>query len=160
MDAVIFWTEQSRQVNYSVCIPNVALLVSKPSRGLQLFFSPSNLVMLVILHRTNTGHRAVSLNNESNAQNKFTFTCGSCHAFNVVHQPSSFCALCFAIFASWTCDICLANIFLKLLTNTFCLLPSFFTSTVSVPHAHLVATFFTWNISKHLRHFVLWKVYC
>ena len=40
-----------------------------------------------------------SLYNECNAQNKFTFKCWSCHAFNVVHQLSSFCALCFAIFA-------------------------------------------------------------
>ena len=40
-----------------------------------------------------------SLYNESNAQNKFTFKCWSCHAFNVVHQLSSFFALCFAIFA-------------------------------------------------------------
>ena len=55
--------------------------------------------MLITVYQTNTGHRAVSLYNESNAQNKFTFKCWSCHAFNVVHQLSSFCALCFAIFA-------------------------------------------------------------
>jgi len=51
------------------------------------------------MHQTNTGHRASSLCNESNAQNKFRFKCWSCHAFNVVHQLPSFCALCFAIFA-------------------------------------------------------------
>jgi len=55
--------------------------------------------MLITVYQTNTGHRAVSLCNESNAQNKFTFKCWSCHAFNVVHQHSSFCTLCFAIFA-------------------------------------------------------------
>ena len=40
-----------------------------------------------------------NLYNESNAQKKFTFKCWSCHASNVVHQLSSFCALFFAIFA-------------------------------------------------------------
>ena len=46
--------------------------------------------MLITVYRTNTGHRAVGLYNEFNAQNKFTFKCWSCHAFNVVHQVSSF----------------------------------------------------------------------
>ena len=55
--------------------------------------------MLIIVYQTNTGHPAVSLYNEFNAQNKFTFKCWSCPAFNVVHQLSCFCALCFAIFA-------------------------------------------------------------
>ena len=55
--------------------------------------------MLITVYQTNTGHRAVSLYNESNAQNKFTFKCWSYHAFNVVQQLPSFCALCFAIFA-------------------------------------------------------------
>jgi len=55
--------------------------------------------MLITVYQTNTEHRAVSLYNESNAQNKFTFKCCSCHAFNIVHQLYSFCALCFAIFA-------------------------------------------------------------
>ena len=55
--------------------------------------------MWITVYQTNTGHRAVGFYNESNAQNKFTFKCWSCHAFNVVHQLSSFCALCFAIFA-------------------------------------------------------------
>jgi len=49
--------------------------------------------MSVIVYQTNTGHRASSLYNESNAQNKFTFECWSCHAFNVVQQLSSFCEL-------------------------------------------------------------------
>ena len=53
--------------------------------------------MLIAVYQTNTGHRAVTLYNESNAQNQFTFKCWSCHAFNIVHQLSSFCALCFAI---------------------------------------------------------------
>jgi len=49
----------------------------------------------------------------------------------------------------WSCtfDICLANIFLKSLTNTFCLFPCFFTSTVSVPHGPLSGHFL------HLKHF-------
>jgi len=55
--------------------------------------------MLIIVYQTNTGHRAVSFYNESNAQNKLAFKCWTCHAFNVVHQLSSFFALCFAIFA-------------------------------------------------------------
>ena len=55
--------------------------------------------MLITVHKTNTGHWTVGLYNESNAQNKFAFKCCSCHAFNVVHQLSSFCAPCFAIFA-------------------------------------------------------------
>ena len=55
--------------------------------------------MLITVYQTNTGHRAVGLYNESNAQNKFTFKCWSCHAFNIEHQLSSFWALCFAIFA-------------------------------------------------------------
>jgi len=75
------------------------LLVSKPTKWLRLFFVPKHLVMLITVYQTNTGHRAVSLYNESNAQNKLTFKCRSCHAFNVVHQLSSFAALCFAIFA-------------------------------------------------------------
>jgi len=65
----------------------------------EVIFVPKHLVMLNIVYQTNTGHRASSLYNESNAQNKFTFKCWSCHAFNGVHQLSSFCALCFAIFA-------------------------------------------------------------
>jgi len=77
----------------------VALLVSKPTKWLRLFFVPKHLVMLIIVYQANTWHRAASLYNESNAQNKFTFKCWSCHAFNVVHQLSSFWALCFAIFA-------------------------------------------------------------
>jgi len=64
-----------------------------------IIFEPKHLVMSIIVYQTNTEHRASSLYNESNAQNKFTFKCWSCHAFNVVHQLSSFCALCFAIFA-------------------------------------------------------------
>jgi len=49
----------------------------------------------------------------------------------------------------WSCtsDICLANIFLKSLTNIFCLLPFFFISTVSVPHGPLSGHFL------HLKHF-------
>ena len=162
MDAVIFLTEQSRHVNYSVCIPNVALLASKPGRRLQLFFEPNNLVMLVILHRTNTGHRAVSLNNESNAQNKFTFKCWSCHVFDVVHQLPSFCALCFAIFAD---EVGLVTFVLQTLSWNHspiyfvCSPLSSFQPFLSRT-GHLLAIFFTWNISKHLRHFVLWKVYC
>ena len=87
--------------------------------------------MLIIAYQTNTGHRAVSFYNESNAQNKFTFKCRSCHAFK------------------WSCtfEICLLNIFLKSLTNTFCLLPSFFASTVSIAHRPLSGHFL------HLKHF-------
>ena len=65
-------------------------------KWMRLFFVPKHLAMLL---KTNTGHWASSLYNASNAQNKFTFKFWSCHAFNVVHQLSSFWALCFAIFA-------------------------------------------------------------
>ena len=136
-----------------LCIPRVALLVRKPTKWLSLFFVPKHLVMLIVVYQTNTGHRASSLYNESNAQNKFTFKCWSCHAFNVVHQLSSFfrtllcnfrCTPAFEFFAHFALQFspmklyfwCLANIFLKSLTNIFCLLPSFF----------------TWNILKHLRY--------
>jgi len=40
-----------------------------------VIFAPNNLVMLITVYQTNTGHRAVGLYNESNAQNKFTFKC-------------------------------------------------------------------------------------
>jgi len=46
--------------------------------------------MLITVYQTNTGHRAVSFYHESNAQNKFTFKCWSCHASNIVQQLSSF----------------------------------------------------------------------
>jgi len=49
----------------------VALLVSKPTNWLRLFFVPKHLVMLITVYQTNTGHRAVSLYNESNAQTNF-----------------------------------------------------------------------------------------
>jgi len=78
--------------------------------------------MLMIVYQTNTGHRAVSLYNESNAQKKFTIKCWTCHAFNFVHQLSSFCALCFAIFADEGVLLIffLQTFFLKSLTNVFC----------------------------------------
>jgi len=41
----------------------------------EVLFVPKHLVMLIIVYQTNTGHRALSLYNESNAQNKFTFKC-------------------------------------------------------------------------------------
>jgi len=52
---------------------------------MRLFFVPKHLVVLITVYQTNTGHRAVSLCNESNAQNQFTFKWWRCHAFNVVH---------------------------------------------------------------------------
>ena len=61
-----------------LCIPRVALLVRKPTKWLSLFFVPKHLVMLIVVYQTNTGHRASSLYNESNAQNKFTFKCWTC----------------------------------------------------------------------------------
>ena len=67
MVAVIFCTDQSRHVNYSVSNRHW----TSNSRPLQWI----------------------------HAQNKFTFNCWSCHAFNVVHQLSRFCALYFATFA-------------------------------------------------------------
>ena len=82
-----------------LCPRLCGLLVSKPTKWLRLFFQPNNLVMLITVYQINTGHRSVSLYNESNAQNKFTFKCWSCHVFNVVRQLLRFCALCFAIFA-------------------------------------------------------------
>ena len=90
-----------------------------------VIFVPKHLVMLITVYQTNTGHQAVSFNNESNAQNIFTLKCWSCHAFDIVHQLSSFFALCFTIFTDEDVRFCLANIFVKSLTNIFCLLPSF-----------------------------------
>ena len=105
--------------------------------------------MLIIVYQTNTGHQAVGLYNESNAQNKLTFKYWSCHAVNVVHQLSSFLRTLLCNLPRWSCtfDTCLANIFLKSLTNIFCLLPSLFTSTISVPRGPLSGHFL------HLKHF-------
>jgi len=43
-----------------LCIPRVALLVSKPAKWLQLFFVPKHLFMLIIMCQTNTEHPAVT----------------------------------------------------------------------------------------------------
>jgi len=67
------------------------------SQMVPVIFVPKHLVMFIVMYKTNTGHQASSLCGESNTQNKFTFKC-CCHA-NVLHLLSSFCALCFAIFA-------------------------------------------------------------
>jgi len=40
-----------------------------------VIFVPKHLVMLITVYQTNTGHQAVSFNNESNAQNIFTLKC-------------------------------------------------------------------------------------
>jgi len=50
------------------------------NKPLPLFFVPKHLVMLVAVYQTNSGHRAICLHNESNAQKKFTFKCWTCHA--------------------------------------------------------------------------------
>ena len=99
-----FKTDQVENANFFtaaklLCIPWLALLVSKPTKWLRLFFVPKHLVMSITVYQTNTEHRAVRFYNESNAQNKLAFKCWSCHAFNVLHQLSRFFALCFAIFA-------------------------------------------------------------
>jgi len=96
-----FFTAQHQRAKKTklLCVPKVALHVSKLTKWLRLFFVPKHHVMLIIVYQTNTGHRESSLYNESNAQNKVKFKCWSCHALNVVHQLPSFCALCFAIFA-------------------------------------------------------------
>ena len=151
----LFRTDQVENANFLLlnihgqkakllCIPWVALLASKPSEWLRLFFVPKHFVILIIVHQTNTGHQAVSIYNESNAQNKFTFKCWSCHAFDVVHQLSSFCALCFAIFADEVVHLIFVLQTFYWNLSPICLFPSFF----------------TWNILKHLLYFVLWKVYC
>jgi len=64
-----------------------------------VMFVPKHLVMLITVYQPNTGHRASSLCNESNTQNKFTFKCWSYDSFNVLHQFLGFCALCFETFA-------------------------------------------------------------
>jgi len=51
-------------------------------------------------------------------------------------------------------DICLANIFLKSLTSILCLLPSLFTSTLSVPRGPLSGHFL------HLKHFEASALLC
>jgi len=55
-----------------------------------VIFAPKHLVMLITVYQANTGHRSASFYNESNAQNKVTFKCWSCHAFNVVQQLQVF----------------------------------------------------------------------
>jgi len=64
-----------------------------------VIFVPKHLVLLVTVYQTNTEHPASNLRCESKTQNKFTFKCWCCHAFEVLHQLSSFCALCFTFFA-------------------------------------------------------------
>jgi len=105
--------------------------------------------MLIIAYQTNIGHGAESLYNESNVQNKFTFKCWACHAFKRCAPTFRFLRTSLCNLRRWSCtfDICLANIFLNSLTNVFCLLPSFFTSTASVAHGPLSGHFL------HLKHF-------
>ena len=105
---------------------------------------PKYFVMFIVVYQTNTGHRASSLCNEYNMHNKFTFKYWCCHAFNVLHQLPSFCALFFAIFA----DEVVLLIFV-LQTFSWNHSPIYYVC----PHP-----FFTCNISKYLRYFVLWKV--
>jgi len=77
--------------------------------------------MLLIVYQTNTGHRAVCIYNESNAQKNISQMLSlSCF---VVHELSSFCAHCIAIFADAV----------VITHQCIFLLRSFFTSTVSVP---------------------------
>jgi len=40
-----------------------------------VIFVPKHLVIFIVMYRTNTGHRASSLYNETNTWNKFTFKC-------------------------------------------------------------------------------------
>jgi len=54
--------------------------------------------MLIIVYQTNTGHRAVGLYNESNAQNKFTLNIEVAMLLRLCTNFQVFCALCFAIF--------------------------------------------------------------
>jgi len=91
------------------------------------------------VYRTNTGRRAVGLYNEFNAQNKFTFKCWSCHAFNVVHQVSSFFALCFVIFADEV------------------VLLIFVLQTFSWNHSPI---YFVCSIFLHLKHFETSELLC
>jgi len=92
----------------------------------------------------------------SNAQNKVTFKCWSCHAFNVVHQLSSFCAIYFEI-----CTDEVVLLIFVLQTFSWNHSPIYFVcSPLSSLQSflyrtgHLVPTYFTWNILKHLRYFV------
>jgi len=66
-----------------LCIPWVALLVSKLAECLRLFFIPKHLVMLITVYQANARHRAVSFYNESNAQKKIAFKCWSCHVLTL-----------------------------------------------------------------------------
>ena len=82
--------------------------------------------MLITVYQTDTEHRAVSLYNESNAQNKFTFKYWSCHAFNVVHQLSGFSPFCFAIFADEVLLLILSCKHFPEITHQYILIAPFF----------------------------------
>jgi len=91
--------------------------------------------MLIVVYQTNTGHRTSSL-----SVNPMRRT--NLHSNVEVVMHSTLCTN-FKVFAHFALKSsprkcyfwCLANIFLKSLTNIFCFLPSFF----------------IWNILKHLR---------
>jgi len=141
-------------------MPRVALLVSKPTKLLRLFFcteTSRHVNYSVIVYQTNTGHRVVSLYNESYPM------CRTNLHWNVEVAMLSTLCINFQVFAyficnirRWSCtfDICLANIFLKSLTDMFCLLPSFLTSTLSFPHGPLSGHFL------HLKHFETSALLC
>jgi len=104
MVVVIFCTETSRHVNYSV------------------------LIIVHIEHQASSSNPMHRTNLHSNIEVVMLLTlCTNFQVFAHIALQSSPMKLYF-----W----CLANIFLKSLTNIFCLFPSFF----------------TWNILKHLRY--------
>jgi len=117
MVAVIFCTETSRHVNHSVSNQHWTSS-SKPLQWIQC----AEKIHIQMLNLSCLKHCAPTF--------RFlrTFLCN---------------------LRRWSCtfDICLANIFLKTLTNIFCLLPSLFASTVSVPDGPLSGHIL------HLKHF-------
>jgi len=119
MVAVVFCTEISRHVNYSVSNQDLTSS-SKPLQWIQCA--------------------------EQIHIQMFKLPCFWCCVPTFKFLRTLLCNL-----RRWSCtfDICLASIFLESLTSIFCFLPSLFTSTLSARTGHLVATFFTWNISKH-----------
>jgi len=64
-----------------------------------VIFCTETSLMLIIMYQTNTEHPAVTFTMNPMRKTNLLSNVWSFHACNVVHQLSSFCALCFAIFA-------------------------------------------------------------
>jgi len=96
--------------------------------------------MLIITYQTNTEHPVVIFTMNPMRRTNLHSNVWSCHAFNVLHQLPSFCALCFAIIAD-------EFVLLIFVLQTF--------SWNHSPIYFLLPSFFAWNNLKYLRYFML-----